>query len=89
MTWSHDQLWLGDPKPIATEIRVQLARHNKHQADILTLLGFQRNSLNRRMRGVTKWRRWEIEELAAHWGIKPSDLTGENNQNHTSVSTDP
>lgn len=92
MPWSHDEdkeQWLGDHRPIKREIKVQLARHDERQEDILPLLGFERNALNRRFRGSTKWRRAEIEALAAHWGIKSSDLTGENSQNSTNVPTDP
>jgi hypothetical protein len=90
MSWSHDDgQWLGDHRPIKREIKVQLARHEEQQEDILTLLGFQRNALNRRYRGATKWRRTEIEKLAAHWGVKPGDLTGEISENSTTVPTDP
>ena len=89
MSWSHDQLWLGDHRPIKGEIKIQLYRHDEHQEDILPILGFKRNALNMRFRGATRWRRSEIEKLAAHWGIKPSDLIGENSESSTRNTSDP
>lgn len=76
--WDSRQRWLGDPKPIAREIRAQMARHDEHQPEIMNLIGVQRQALNRRMRGETKWHRWELMTLANHWRISADTLFGVN-----------
>jgi len=84
--WDSRQRWTGDPKPIAREIRAQMARHDEHQNDILNLIGVQRQALNRRLRGETKWHRWELLRLANHWGLTLNGLIPENHVNGTSVT---
>jgi hypothetical protein len=87
--WSHDEKWLGDPKLIAREIKVQLAEHDEKQVDILPVLEMSRNTLHRRFRGKPKWRRWELASLAKRWGIAVEDLTGESSANGASVGDSP
>ena len=90
MPWSEDWRWQGDPKPIANEIRAQLARHGQQQRFVMETLGLKsRAPLWRRMSGIQKWERWELEWLAAAWDIQLSDLTGENSNDHTRVPADP
>jgi hypothetical protein len=61
-----------------------MARHDERQIDTMQLLGLKRQALARRLRGETAWARWELSELARHWGIGINDLVGENAENHTS-----
>ena len=77
MTWLKDQ-WHGDPIPLAREIRAQMVRHGENLSAVGRVIGNRHQaSVYRRLNGQTRWRHWEMQALADHWGIKIADLTGE------------
>ncbi len=72
---------MSTPKPpnvaLADEIRGQLARSHRTQADLAALLGVSQPQVSARMRGEVPWRVDELVRVAEWLDVRPSVLLGD------------
>jgi transcriptional regulator with XRE-family HTH domain len=59
---------------VADNIRAELARRRKTQADLAGLLNLTHQSMSRRMRGQVAFRDHEVIQIAAYLGVDVSLL---------------
>lgn len=71
---------MSNPKPpnvaMSDEIRGQLARAHRTQADLAAVLGVSQPQVSARMRGDVPWRVDELLKVAEWLDVAPSVLLG-------------
>lgn len=63
--------------PVTANVRAEMARRNKTQADVAAVLHLSQESVNRRFRGRIAWRINELRALADAFDVPMSALVGD------------
>lgn len=66
----------GISETIKVELKVLLARHGRTQGDIARILGISASQVSKRMRGTIPFDIFELETLAAEFGVSVASLVG-------------
>jgi len=67
----------NDRATIAGEVRAELARQQKTQRDVASILGLPQQSIQQRLAGKTPWRAEELATLADALGVPVSRFFAE------------
>lgn len=73
---------MPEAERIAEGILVQKMRRRLTSKDVAAILGITRQSLQRRLKGDTRWKHDELHKLADAWGITIQELEAGFGDNH-------